>query len=95
MILGFSWGGWTTANATRTISDKAVLASHAAICVAQFMKDTKHEENFKEFDNLNKWKKSDYIKNGSWDKMPGQEEAGYNVARECADQLALRSEGTG
>ena len=35
-IVGFMWGGWTTTGTAQTMSDKAVLASQAAICVAQF-----------------------------------------------------------
>ncbi len=39
MIIGFAWGGWTTSSTTQKKSDAAVLASQAAICVAQFMKE--------------------------------------------------------
>ena len=37
MIVGFAWGGWRTMGAAQTVTDEAVLASRAAICVAQFM----------------------------------------------------------
>ena len=37
MIVGFMWGGWTTMGTAQTMSDEAVLASQAAICVAQFI----------------------------------------------------------
>jgi hypothetical protein len=33
MIVGFMWGGWTTMGTAQTMSDEAVLASQAAICV--------------------------------------------------------------
>jgi predicted negative regulator of RcsB-dependent stress response len=48
MIIGFGWGGWSTATTTQNISDKAVLASKAAICVAQFMNQPNHEEKLKD-----------------------------------------------
>ena len=40
MIIGFAWGGWTTFGTSQTRTKEAVLASQAAICVAQFMKAT-------------------------------------------------------
>ena len=89
MIIGFGWGGWTTAATTETISTEAVLASQAAICVAQFMQDSNHEENLKELEKANSWSRADLIEKGGWDKMPGQEKAGYSVARACADGLEL------
>ncbi|MGD8389407.1 MAG: hypothetical protein PVG49_19835 [Desulfobacteraceae bacterium] len=87
MIVGFSWGGWTTASDAKAMNNEAVLASQAAICVAQFMKDPNHEENLKEFGELDSWKRSDFIEKGGWDKMPGQEAATNDVARACADGL--------
>ena len=87
MIIGFSWGGWTTSSVAQTMNDEAVLASQAAICVAQFMKDPYHEEKLKEFGELDTWKRGDFIKEGGWDRMPGQEKAAYGVARACANGL--------
>jgi len=87
MIIGFAWGGWSTAATTQKISEEAVLASQAAICVAQFLKEPNHEEKLKELGELNSWSRSDYIEKGGWDKMPGQEKADYGVARACGDGL--------
>jgi len=89
MIIGFAWGGWTTFSTTQKMSEEAVLASQAAICVAQFMKGPNHEEKLKELAALDSWKRYEYIEKGGWDKMPGQEKADYTVARACADGLDL------
>ena len=89
MIIGFGWGGWTTAATTQKISEEAVLASQAAICVAQFMKDQNHEEKLKELEKVSSYQRSDFIEKGGWDKMPGQEKAGYGVSRACADGVEL------
>jgi hypothetical protein len=89
MIIGFAWGGWTTSSTTQKMSAEAVLASQAAICVAQFMKESNHEEKLKELGELDSWKRAEFIEKGGWDKMPGQEKAGYAVARACADGLEL------
>jgi hypothetical protein len=89
MIIGFGWGGWSTAGTTQTKTDEAVLASQAAICVAQFMKDSNQEMNLKELEKTSSWSRADLIEKGGWDKMPGQEKADYAVARACADGLEL------
>jgi hypothetical protein len=89
MIIGFVWGGWTTARTTKTMTKEAVLASQAAICVAQFMKETNHEEKLKEFEKVEFWQRAEFIEKGGWDKMPGQKEADHGVARSCSDGLEL------
>ena len=89
MIIGFAWGGWTTFSTTKTMTEEAVLASQAAICVAQFMKQPNHEEKLKELAELSTWKRPEFIEKEGWDKMPGQEKADYSVSRACADGLEL------
>jgi hypothetical protein len=89
MIVGFGWGGWTTAGTTQKMSDEAVMASQAAICVAQFMKEPNHEETLKEFEKVSSWDRPKFIEKGGWDKMPGQEKAEYAVGRACADGVEL------
>jgi hypothetical protein len=89
MIIGFGWGGWSTASTTATITGEAVLASQAAICVAQFIKQPNYEDKLKEFEKLNSWTRDDFIEKGGWDKMPGQEKPDYSVSRACANGLEL------
>ncbi len=83
MIIGFAWGGWSTSSTTQDKSDEAVLASQAAICVAQFMKDPTYQEKLKEFEAMESWKRSELIEKGGWDKMPGQEKASGSVSNAC------------
>ena len=89
MIIGFGWGGWSTAGSTQRVTDEAVLRSQAAICVAQFMKDPNHEAKLEELGAIDSWKRDTFIEKGGWDKMPGQEKAGYSVARACAEGIGL------
>ena len=89
MIIGFGWGGWTTSSTTQAMTDKAVLASQAAICVAQFVKQPNHEAKLKEFGEVSSWTRAELIEKGGWDRMPGQEKASPAVARACADGLEL------
>jgi hypothetical protein len=84
MIVGFAWGGWVTGGTAKGKADEAVLASRAAICVAQFMRAPNHDRELKAFEETDSWKRGELIAKGSWDKMPGQEEASGAVADACA-----------
>ncbi len=92
IIIGFAWGGWTTAGTTKRMTDEALLASRAAICVAQFIKQPNYKEKLKELEKVNSWDRHKAIEKGGWDKMPGQQEAIFNVSQACADGLELLME---
>jgi len=83
MVIGFAWGGWTTSGTSQTKSDAAVLASQAAICVAQYIKEPNSQEKLKEFEAVESYKRSELVEKGGWDKMPGQKEASSGVASAC------------
>jgi hypothetical protein len=53
------------------------------------MKEPNHKEKLKELKELGSYQRADFIEKGGWDIMPGQEKAGYAVARACADGLEL------
>ena len=89
IIVGFAWGGWTTAGTTRQRTDDAVLATRAAICVAQFIKDPNHQARLKELRDTSSWERAAYIEKGGWDRMPGEDKASYTVSRACADGLEV------
>ncbi len=89
MTIGFAWGGWVTGGTAQKMSDEAVLASQAAICVAQFVKQPNHEQKLMELKKIDTWKWSDFIEKGGWDKMPGQEKAGPLVSQACAKGLEV------
>lgn len=92
MIVGFAWGGWATGGTSRGMAEEAVLATRAAICVAQFMKQPNAQEKLKELKEINSWERASFIEKGGWDKMPGEAEASYTVSRACADGLSLLAE---
>ncbi len=87
MIIGFGWGGWVTASTTQKIADTAVLASQAAICVAQYIKQPNSQEKLKEYEAVDSYKRYEFIEKGGWDKMPGQKEASYGVRDACVAGL--------
>jgi hypothetical protein len=88
-ILGFVWGGWTTAGSAHAMTQKAVTASQSAICVAQFVKQPNHEDRLKQLEETSSWSRAEFIEKGGWDKMPGQDKADPDVSRACAEGLAL------
>jgi len=87
MIIGFAWGGWTTGGTGRQRTEEAVLATRAAICVAQFIKDPNYKEKLKELKAVSSYERSTFIEKGGWDKMPGEQKASDTVSRACADGL--------
>ncbi|MDI6755652.1 MAG: hypothetical protein QME78_14795 [Thermodesulfobacteriota bacterium] len=87
--MGFAWGGWITGGTAQKMTDEAVLASQAAICVAQFIKQPNHEEKLKELGKIDSWKRSEFIEKGGWDKMPGQKKADPLVSQACAKGLEV------
>jgi len=87
MMIGFIWGGWTTSSSTQKMSEKAVLASRAAICAAQFMNAPNHELNVKQYQGTDTYSRSDFIEKGGWDKMPGQEKAAWDVSSPCVTKI--------
>jgi hypothetical protein len=88
-IVGFSWGGWVTGGTANERTDEAVLASRAAICVAQFMKAPDHDRELEAFEATDSWKRSELIEKGGWDKMPGQGEGSDAVAEACARGIEI------
>jgi hypothetical protein len=89
VTVGFAWGGWVTQNTAQKMSDEAVLANQAAICVAQFVKQPNHQEMLKELGKIDSWKRSEFVEKGGWDKMPGQEKAASQVSQACAKGLEV------
>jgi len=87
ITIGFAWGGWTTSGTTQKMSEEAVLASRAAICVAQFMSAPNHKTKIKELQGAESYQRSDLIEKGGWDKMPGQEKAAWGVSGACVAGL--------
>ena len=89
MIVGFAWGGWTTSGTTARMSDESVLAARAAICVAQFMKQPDPQEQLQALEKVYSYDRTNVITKGGWDKMPGEEQGNFAVARACAAGLEV------
>ena len=87
LIVIFSTGWVVTSSSAEEIAEKAVVDRLAAICVAQFQQDPNREERLKELKETGSWKRSDYVEEGGWATMSGDESPDRKVADECARQL--------
>lgn len=87
IVLGFSFGGWVTAKTADKMSNEAVLANRAAICVAQFRNAPDYETQVKGFEDTESWKRYEYVENGGWDKMPGEDTARSFVSGACVQGI--------
>ena len=91
-VIGFTAGGWVRGSTAQKMAQetayKAVVARLAPICVVQFMQDPDREQRLSELKQLESWKAGDYVKEHGWAIMPGEKEADYEVANECARRIA-------
>jgi len=87
MIIGFTYGGWTTAASSKRISDGAILSNQAEICVAQFVAQSDYLEQLVIFKKGLSWDRVKFVAAGGWDKMPGQDKADNGVDRACASKI--------
>jgi hypothetical protein len=93
MIIGFTWGGWTTKDAAQkqanTSAQAAVVQRLGTICVAQFGLDAEHAQKLAELQALGTSARSSFISEGGWATMPGEDAPDSKVASECAKQALV------
>ena len=92
MVIGFNWGGWNSASATREHAERAVLEHKAEICVAQFLMTPNHQDFLKELLDTQEWKRGKFVEKGGWDKMPGEKTSKGYVSDICSDKLVVLAE---
>jgi hypothetical protein len=92
IVVGFSWGGWTTGGKARYaaegIASDAVAKRLAPICVVRFKADPDRAQKLKELTEVSSYGKGDYVQKQGWATMPGEERPDSRVADECAKLLA-------
>lgn len=93
-IVGFGWGGWTTAGkaelATRTQVDDAVVGALAPVCVERFQRAGDAPAKLAALKAINDYERSTFIEKGGWAGAPGKDvpDRVPAVARACATLLA-------
>ncbi len=91
MIVGFSWGGWTTGGKARYAAEgmasDAVAKRLAPICVVRFKADPNREQKLKELNEVSSYGRGEYVQKQGWATMPGEEGPDSKVAEECVKLL--------
>jgi hypothetical protein len=92
MVIGFSWGGWTTSGTADKLAAEqaktAVLAALVPICVEQFLHNGEAKANLAALQKISSnWEQGQYLEKGGWATLPGATSADYQLARSCAEKL--------
>jgi predicted dienelactone hydrolase len=92
MIIGFSYGGWTTSSTSARLAqiqaDTAVTTALVPICVAKSKADGAAAKKMGELRALaSSYDQRDFVTKTGWATVPGSEEANSDVAGACAAAL--------
>ena len=94
ILVGFSWGGWTTSSTASAMADKAAEGARtslaAEICTAQFNGNPDAATQLTALNKLETWNRSDFIRKGGWANLPGLKEPVSGSADLCAQQLVAK-----
>jgi pimeloyl-ACP methyl ester carboxylesterase len=92
-IVGFSWGGWTTASTaastTQSQVDAAVVAALAPVCVDKFRRSGDAAANLAALRKVDSGAQGEFVEKGGWAAVPGNNSSDRvsAVARSCAELL--------
>lgn len=92
MIVGFSWGGWTTGSTAHqmavTQASAAVTAALVPICLAEEKADVARAKKLSELAAITySWERTDFVMKTGWATFPGNGEPNRDVAEACASTL--------
>jgi hypothetical protein len=95
IIVGFTWGGWTTGGKARYAAEgmasDAVAKRLAPICVVQFKADPNGAQKLKELNEVSSYGRGEYVQKQGWATMPGEVSPDSKVADECVKLLVAVS----
>ena len=92
-IVGFTWGGWTTASKAEADAkvrvNDAVVAALAPVCVDKFQHAADASANLIALKKVETWSQGDFIEKGGWAAVPGTtpSERSSALANACAALL--------
>jgi hypothetical protein len=92
MVIGFSWGGWTTGRTANKMADQradtAVVAALTPICVEKFLQNSDAKANLAVLQKISStWEQGQYLEKGGWATQPGATSPDYHLGRACAEKL--------
>jgi len=89
-LIGFWWGGWTTAASSRDLveagSQKAVVIALTPFCVAKFNAQADAAAKLGELKKLASYEQGSFVETAGWATF-GSDKPNSDVARACADVL--------
>src|SRR4051812_46081128 len=92
MIVGFTWGGWTTGGTARAMAQDAALSSRnelaAGVCVDRFRAAGDASAQLVALKALGSWDRGTFVEKGGWAAMPDKVAPGDGTARLCGEKLA-------
>jgi hypothetical protein len=92
MIIGFTWGGWTTAGSAaeraEEAAEQAVAQLAADICVNRYLASPDVRTHLTAFNEESVYRRDGLIEDGGWVTFAGMEDPVDGAAELCADQLA-------
>jgi len=92
MVVGFTWGGWTTGRTAHAMADEAALSSRnelaAAVCVDRFKAESDAPAQLVALKALGSWDRGPFVEKGGWAAMPAGAEQTDRAARLCGEKLA-------
>ena len=92
MIIGFSYGGWTTSGTAARLAqqqaDAAVTTALVPLCVAQSKADAAALKKMGELKALtSSYEQRDFVTKTGWATVPGNPDPNRDVAEACAAAL--------
>jgi hypothetical protein len=92
MIVGFSWGGWTTHSTVERIAthraDAAVTAALVPICLSQEKVHGAAGKSLAELKAMtSSYEQAEFVMKAGWATFPGTADPNRAVAEACASQL--------
>lgn len=92
MIIGFSWGGWTTSSTAARLAkiqaDSAVTTALVPLCIAKSKADGAAAKKMGELKALaSSYDQRDFVTKTGWATAPGSEDPNRDVAEACAAAL--------
>jgi len=90
MLVGFNWGGWSSAGTTQKLVENAQQASVvrvlAPICADKFQRSADAGAHLKALNETDSWKRNEMIEKAGWTTFPGSE-PDRGVAEACLTLL--------
>ena len=92
IVVGFTWGGWTTGGTARSMAQDAALGSRnelaAAVCADRFKAAADGPAQLVALKALGSWDRGTFVEKGGWPAMPDKVAPGDGTAKLCGEKLA-------